>query len=84
MNESGKELEYYERDLEIQERFVEINVDQRLLTKWHCLAKVLVLGKGAEKPEKLCPFDKPGGGGSKKERKKGKPLFWKSTFSVSM
>ena len=58
MNESGKELEYYERDLEIQERFVEINVDQRLLTKWHCLAKVLVLRKGAEKkPEKLCPFD---------------------------
>jgi len=39
MNESGKELEYYERDLEIQERVVEINVDQRLLTKWHCLAK---------------------------------------------
>ena len=63
MNESGKELEYYERDLEIQERFVEINVDQRLLTKWHCLAKVLELRKGAEKkPEKLCPFDKPGGG----------------------
>ena len=54
MNESGKELEYYERDLEIQERFVEINVDQRLLTKWHCLAKGLVLRKGAEKNRKKC------------------------------
>ena len=50
MNESGKELEYYERDLEIQERFVEINVDQRLLTKWHCLAKV------PKKTGKIVPF----------------------------
>ena len=29
-------------------------------------------------PEKLCPFDKPGGGS--KKRKKGKTLFWLSIF----
>ena len=43
MNEAGKQLEYSEGDLEIQERLNEINVDQRLLTTWHRLAEVYKL-----------------------------------------
>ena len=46
MNESKKILEYFECDLEFQERLTEIKFDQHLLTTWHCLAEVNKIGEG--------------------------------------
>jgi len=40
MNEAGKKLEYSEQDLESEDKLVAINLDQRLLDTWHCLAEV--------------------------------------------
>ena len=53
MTESGKILEYSEGDLEIQERLNEINVDQRVLTTWHRLAKVYKIEEMNEYPVNL-------------------------------
>ena len=47
------------------------------------MAHLWVREEVQKKPGKIVPFlTNQGGGGQKK--KKGKPLFWKSIFSVSM
>jgi len=53
MNEAVRKLEYSEQDLESEDKLIAINLDQRLLNTWHCLAEEgsfrYLLGNGRQR-----------------------------------